>query len=88
MADETMRAGCVPHLGGPRSVRVEQAPVPALRPGTVQVRVRAAGINFADVAQTRGMYVGGPRPPYVAGVEAAGEIVALGEGGDFQGDLL
>ncbi|WP_350276517.1 zinc-binding dehydrogenase [Kribbella sp. HUAS MG21] len=44
------------------------------------MRIGAAGVNFADVMQTRGTYDGGPRPPYVAGFEAAGEVVALGEG--------
>src|SRR5262249_2057142 len=29
---------------------------------------------------TRGLYVGGPRPPYLAGLEACGEVVASGDG--------
>ena len=36
----------------------------------------AAGVNFADVMQSRGIYEGGPQAPYAAGFEAAGEIVA------------
>lgn len=51
-------------------------------PGGYLIRVGAAGINFADVMQTRGAYGGGPTPPYVAGFEAAGEIVAAGAGID------
>lgn len=51
---------------------------PAPGPGEYLVRVGAAGINFADVMQTRGTHGGGPQPPYVAGFEAAGEIVAIG----------
>ncbi|WP_433169062.1 NADPH:quinone oxidoreductase family protein [Kribbella sp. CA-247076] len=43
------------------------------------VRVGAAGVNFADVMQTRGTYDRGPEPPYVAGFEAAGEVVAVGD---------
>jgi len=35
-------------------------------------------VNFADVMQTRGLYVGGPEAPYLAGIEAAGEVVAAG----------
>lgn len=38
----------------------------------------AAGVNFADVMQTHGTYEGGPQAPYVAGFEAAGEIVGVG----------
>lgn len=53
-------------------------PRPVAGPGEYLIRVGAAGMNFADVMQTRGIYGGGPRPPYVAGFEAAGEIVAVG----------
>ncbi|MEV8313605.1 NADPH:quinone oxidoreductase family protein [Streptomyces sp. NPDC059900] len=51
---------------------------PAAGPGEYLIRVGAAGVNFADVMQTRGTYGGGPQPPYVAGFEAAGEIVGVG----------
>ncbi|MBO3738619.1 zinc-binding dehydrogenase [Actinoplanes flavus] len=44
------------------------------------MRVTAAGVNFADVFQAHGTFPGGPRPPYVAGIEAAGEVTALGPG--------
>ncbi len=54
-------------------------PVPG--PGELLVRVRAAGVNGADLLQRRGLY---PPPPGVAadvpGLELAGEVVALGEG--------
>lgn len=53
-------------------------PVPG--PGEYLVRVDAAGVNFADVMQARGVYGGGPRAPYVAGFEAAGEVVSVGPG--------
>ncbi|MEO3753092.1 zinc-binding dehydrogenase [Streptomyces sp. B6B3] len=53
---------------------------PAPGPGEYLVRVGAAGVNFADVMQTRGTYGGGPQAPYVAGFEAAGEIVGVGPG--------
>ncbi|MFG3249705.1 NADPH:quinone oxidoreductase family protein [Streptomyces sp. NPDC048187] len=51
---------------------------PAPGPGEYLIRVGAAGVNFADVMQTHGTYGGGPQAPYVAGFEAAGEIVAVG----------
>ena len=80
MSGEQMKALWVASLGGPSAVRLETVPVPPVRPGTVRVRIAACGINFADVAQSRGTYVGGPRPPYIPGVEAAGEIVEVGPG--------
>jgi NADPH:quinone reductase len=76
-----MRALQQMSLAGPSRMRlITDAPVPTPGPGEVLIRVRAAGVNFADVMQTRGTYVGGPRAPYIAGFEAAGEIVALGPG--------
>ncbi|MEU4080180.1 NADPH:quinone reductase [Streptomyces venezuelae] len=50
---------------------------PRPRSGEYLVRVGAAGVNFADVMQTHGTYGGGPQAPYVAGFEAAGEIVGV-----------
>ena len=54
----------------------QRRPTPG--PGEYLIRVGAAGVNFADVMQTHGTYGGGPQAPYVAGFEAAGEIVAIG----------
>lgn len=59
-------------------VLVTDQPRPEPGPDEYLVKVEAAGVNFADVMQTRGTYGGGPRPPYVAGFEGAGEIVAIG----------
>lgn len=67
-------------LVGPEGLRVVEVPAPAVGAGEVLVRVGAAGVNFADVMQTRGTYDGAPPVPYVAGFEAAGEVVALGDG--------
>ena len=80
MIPTTMRALEVSSLEGPSSAKVVEKPVPKPRPGYVLVRVEAAGLNFADTMQTRGLYVGGPKAPYLAGSEGAGEIVAVGEG--------
>ncbi len=44
--------------------------------GEVVVEVKAAGLNYADLMQREGMYLGGPKPPFVPGVEAAGVVVA------------
>lgn len=59
-------------------MRVVEVGVPEPGVGEVLVKVGAAGVNFADVMQTRGTYDGGPEVPYVAGFEAAGEVVAVG----------
>ena len=76
----TMRALQQTSLNGPQDLRlVTDAPVPVPGPGEVLIRVAAAGINFGDIAQAHGTLLGGPRPPYLAGFEAAGEVAARGE---------
>jgi NADPH2:quinone reductase len=75
-----MRALRQTSLNGPQDLSlVPDAPVPSPGPGEVLVRVTAAGVNFVDISQARGTFAGGPRPPYVAGIEGAGEVAALGE---------
>ena len=59
---------------------VDDIPVPPAGPGEVLVKVLAAGVNIADLSQAHGTFLGGPQPPYTAGFEGAGEVVAVGEG--------
>jgi NADPH2:quinone reductase len=64
--------------GGTEVLRVEDVPVPAPGPGQVVIRVEAAGVNFADVYQRKGLY---PTPlPFTLGREAAGVVERAGEG--------
>lgn len=76
----TMRALEVTSFDGPEAVRIVERPVPEPGPGEVLIKVGAAGVNFADTMQARGSYQGGPPAPYIAGLEASGEVVALGPG--------
>ena len=77
----TMRALQQTSRSGPQDLRlITDATVPAAGPGEVLIRVAAAGVNFGDISQAHGTFLGGPQPPYLAGFEAAGEIVATGEG--------
>ena len=74
-----MRALIQRSYDGPQDLTlVHDHPRPEPGPGDYLVRVGVAGVNFSDTIQTRGTYGGGPRPPYVAGFEAVGEIVAVG----------
>lgn len=62
---------------GPKDLTLTaDQPRPVPGPDEYLIRVGAAGVNFADVMQSRGIYEGGPQAPYVAGFEAAGEVVA------------
>jgi NADPH2:quinone reductase len=77
----TMRALQQTSLNGPQDLRlITDAPVPSPGPGEVLIRVTAAGVNFVDISQARGTFGGGPQPPYLAGIEGAGEVTAAGEG--------
>jgi NADPH2:quinone reductase len=77
----TMRALRQTSLNGPRDLQlITDVPVPSPGPGEVLVRVTAAGVNFVDISQARGTFAGGPQPPYLAGIEGAGEVTAVGQG--------
>lgn len=65
--------------GGPEAMVHEAITVPPPATGEIQIRQHAVGINYLDTYHRRGVF---PLPalPGVLGVEAAGEVVALGEG--------
>lgn len=75
-----MRAVVCRQFGGPEVLAVEDVPSPALGPGQLRIRVRAAGVNFADSLLVSGNYQVKPPFPFSPGLEAAGEIMELGEG--------
>lgn len=59
-------------------IRLQSRPLPAPGPTQVVVGVRAAALNFPDVLLTQGNYQFKPDVPFVPGLEAAGEVVAVG----------
>jgi NADPH2:quinone reductase len=73
-----MNAIRVHATGGPEVLRSEDVAQPAPGPGQVLVKVEAAGVNFIDIYQRRGLY---PVPlPFTPGQEAAGTVAAVGPG--------
>jgi putative PIG3 family NAD(P)H quinone oxidoreductase len=64
--------------GGPDQLRLSTRPVPAPEAGEVLIRVVAAGVNRPDVMQRQGFYAPPPGASDIPGLEAAGEIVAVG----------
>ncbi len=68
--------------GGPELLRLAEGAVPHPGRGQVLIRVMAAGINRPDIMQRRGLYPPPPGANPVLGLEVAGEIAALGSGGD------
>jgi NADPH:quinone reductase-like Zn-dependent oxidoreductase len=76
-----MRALVVRRYGPPRVLALQQVPDPQPKAGEVLIRVRAIGVNFADLLQRMGVYPGTPKPPFVPGLEIAGVVEKSVEGG-------
>ncbi|WP_412508444.1 NAD(P)H-quinone oxidoreductase [Roseovarius sp. SYSU LYC5161] len=77
---ETMNAVEITGPGGPEVLAMTTRPVPVPRVGEVVIRVAYAGVNRPDALQRAGMYAPPPTASDLPGLEAAGEIVAVGEG--------
>jgi NADPH:quinone reductase len=69
-----VRAVVLREPGGPEQLELEEVPDPEPGDGEVVVRVRAAGINFADVLVRQGRYPQAPELPTIPGAEVAGEV--------------
>ncbi|HYD24647.1 MAG TPA: NAD(P)H-quinone oxidoreductase [Croceibacterium sp.] len=77
-----MAAVAIAEPGGPEVLRIEQRPVPHPAAGELLVRVAFAGVNRPDVLQRLGRYPPPPGASDIPGLEIAGTVVAVGEGGD------
>ncbi|MBT6307862.1 MAG: NADPH:quinone oxidoreductase family protein [Rhodospirillaceae bacterium] len=73
-----MKAVFCKQLGGPENLAIGESDPPIPGPNDVHIRVRAAGLNFADTLQIAGKYQSKLKPPFVPGMEVAGEIIGLG----------
>lgn len=71
-----MKAIVVEQFGGPGVLREAEIERPEPGPHQVLVRVSVAGVNFLDVYQRTGTTP--LRPPFRAGVEGVGAVVAVG----------
>ncbi|PJE36308.1 NAD(P)H-quinone oxidoreductase [Pseudooceanicola lipolyticus] len=75
-----MRAVEISEPGGPEVLKVVERPVPTPNHGQVILKVAYAGVNRPDALQRAGSYAPPPDASDLPGLEAAGEVVALGEG--------
>ena len=73
-----MKALWITKHGGPDVLSVRESADPSPEPKSVRVRVRAAGLNFAEVMARKGLYPDAPKPPCVVGYEGSGVIDAVG----------
>jgi NADPH:quinone reductase-like Zn-dependent oxidoreductase len=68
--------------GGVEVLKVEDGPDPKPSAGDVLIRVKAAGLNFADILARQGLYPDAPKKPCVMGYEVSGVVESVGPGGD------
>jgi len=73
-----MTAIAISQPGGPRVLKPETRDVPVPGPGEILIRVRAAGVNRPDVQQRKGAYPPPPGASDLPGLEASGEVAAIG----------
>lgn len=68
--------------GEPEVLQLESLPIPEPAAGEVRLRVKAIGLNRAEVMFRRGRYLYTPKLPSLLGYEASGTVEAVGPGGD------
>ncbi|MFK7744469.1 MAG: NAD(P)H-quinone oxidoreductase [Roseobacter sp.] len=87
---ETMRAVEITQAGGPDVLRLTERPIPEAGHGQVVIKVAWAGVNRPDALQRAGLYAPPPTASDLPGLEASGEVVAIGAGvqGVKVGDLV
>ena len=68
-------------------LKIQQKPDPTPRDDQVVIRVRAAGLNFADILSRQGLYPDSPPKPCVMGYEVSGVVESIGKNvnSSFQG---
>jgi synaptic vesicle membrane protein VAT-1 len=64
--------------GGPEKLQARESPDPQPRDTELRIRVKACGINFADILARQGLYPDAPKVPCVVGYEISGSVDAAG----------
>ncbi len=75
-----MRAVEISTPGGPEVLNLIQAPIPTPAYGEILIKVAYAGVNRPDALQRAGAYAPPPSASPLPGLEASGEVTAVGEG--------
>ncbi|GAA3523767.1 NADPH:quinone oxidoreductase family protein [Aeromicrobium panaciterrae] len=78
-----MKAVQITTLDGPTALEVNELPSPQPGDDQVLIRVRAAGVAFPEVLQSRGLYQMKPDLPFTPGAEIAGDVISAPAGSGF-----
>jgi NADPH2:quinone reductase len=84
-----MKAIQITRLDGPEAVELVEIDEPVAGEGQVLIAVKASGVSFPEVLQTRGLYQMKPPVPFTPGSEVAGDVIAAdGSTGFKPGDRV
>ena len=75
-----MKQVWITKTGAPEVLQLREAADPTPGADEVRIRVKASGINFADIMARLGLYPDAPKLPAVVGYEVSGVIDAVGKG--------
>jgi NADPH:quinone reductase-like Zn-dependent oxidoreductase len=74
-----VKAAVVTRFGPPEVLQIQERQTPVPREDEVLVKVKAIGLNFADVMSRIGVYPAVPEPPFVPGIEFSGVVTGVGK---------
>lgn len=77
---QMMRAVEISQPGGPDVLKLTERPIPTAGQGQIVIKVAYAGVNRPDALQRAGAYAPPPGASDLPGLEASGEVVAVGPG--------
>lgn len=75
-----MKALIFEKFGGPEVLQYTDIPDPVIEENEILVRMKAIGLNFADIYRRKGNYHLAGNPPYILGYEGAGVVEQVGNG--------
>ncbi|MGE8079733.1 quinone oxidoreductase family protein [Peribacillus loiseleuriae] len=75
-----MKALIFESFGGPDVLRYKEIEDPSIKENEILVRMKAIGLNFADVYRRKGNYHLAGLPPYILGYEGSGIVEEVGVG--------
>jgi putative PIG3 family NAD(P)H quinone oxidoreductase len=75
-----LKAITIEEPGDESCMKIGEVEAPAMRPGSLRIRVAAAAVNRADLLQRQGMYPPPPGASDILGLECAGEVIEVADG--------
>jgi NADPH:quinone reductase len=75
-----MKALIFESFGGPDVLQYKEIPDPAIKENEILVKMKAIGLNFADIYRRKGNYHLAGEPPYILGYEGSGIVEQVGTG--------